>query len=173
MIKVLKRISFITWILWITTGVIIFFLKINISNSSVKDVYWILLPTVKIVEAYTGCIFFFTPDMGFLNVSGSIVINEGCSGINYLIIVIISTIFASGLGRKSVKGQLILWPCLMMASLVFTVLVNAIRIILAVNIESVFGQNKFAHQACNIFVFCAFLILYYAGISYLLAWRKK
>jgi exosortase K len=158
------RIPVATWILWGLTLVLIALLKLRFSTADADELAWMLVPVVRIVELFSGEPFAYVPGSGYFNQSDNTIINAGCAGINYLIIVIALTVFSVGLPRLSIRLQWMLWPGLLAGCYLFTVLVNAARIIGAVSVSRIAGHGPFLHMAFNICFYLTFLILHYGAV---------
>lgn len=129
--------NFIFYLMGILT---LLFLKLFYAKASCEALRWILGPTARFVTLMTGISFSYEPGMGYVNHSLKYVIAPSCSGVRFLIILISMLIFS--FVHRAKKG--FLWTVLSLpVSYVLTVLVNVLRIILAIYIPLFLRQTGF------------------------------
>jgi exosortase K len=147
--------------LWIAAAAGLACLKIGYPTWSNSDLLWILGPTAGIVEVLTGIAFRFSPDLGFVAVHANAVINAGCAGVNFLIVVIAFSMFAA-LPREGSRGKRVLIAAgLLCAGYVLVVAVNGFRIAVALGIQGSGARaSGTLHLCLGVFIFSFFLMLY-------------
>ncbi len=114
---------------------LIFVLKLFYRRADGADFLWILAPTAHWVTILTGISFVSEPGTGYVNHSLKCIIAPSCSGLQFMSIVIALLIFSfiRHVRRKT------LWTFLSVCfSFPYTVLVNGLRITLAVYIPLYF-----------------------------------
>lgn len=149
---------------------IIFLVGINfirplMSNDSLQ---FLLYPTQKLVGFFMGLNFEYTSETGYLCSSMPIAIEKSCSGINYFNVVSVVGIIClfNYLKKTSVIKLLALLPAVVALGYVFTVLINAVRIIIGIKLQAfAFGHswfpNHFMHELVGVFYLLVFVILYF------------
>lgn len=144
-------------------------IKFHYSTAASADLLWILAPTARLVSFFTRIEFVFIEVEGFVNATGSIVIAPACAGVNFLIICFCMLVFAHlQCFRHQVKKAAWLFASGLIA-LVFTLPVNATRIILSINSAVLPGSYGWftperLHRLEGISVyFLALSLLYYAS----------
>ncbi len=126
------RIIHRNWPFYIVALLIAFGLKYHYSHADCDDLYWILGPTAGLVEQISGISFNKVQEAGFVNQSLGIVIAPSCAGVNILVIAFCMVVF---IGIPLFRGyiRISLWFCAgIMASYLFTIAVNSIRIIISI-----------------------------------------
>jgi exosortase K len=149
-----------------------FGLKKFYQTASVHDLQWILAPTKAVVQGFTGLQFSYDASLGYINQVHQFVIAKSCAGVNFLIIVFCTSVFGFSLKIKTSHWQWLSLPLFLCIAYLFTILVNAFRIISALLLKGValpqtlgFGANQL-HAFEGIVVYLAFLLLYYLLLNY-------
>lgn len=116
-------------------------LKAHYSAAPVDRLAWVMRPTAALVERCTGLPFEPVPGTGYVNVERRVVIAKGCAGVNFLIVAF--SLIAWTLIAHATAGwrtPLLVFPALASAY-ASTVLVNTVRIVIAV--EHAGWQGRF------------------------------
>lgn len=112
--------------------IIAFGLKHHYSQASVDHLNWILAPTVEFVEQLSGITFEQEQYTGFISKTHRIIIAKSCAGVNFLIIAFCMLIFSRVRQTKQVGAKILLFIKSIMIAYFLTIIVNALRIILAI-----------------------------------------
>jgi exosortase K len=107
-------------------------LKRYYSLAEADGLVWILAPTARCVELVTGIPFVYEQGTGFMNLDHRAVIAPACAGINFMIIVFCMVSFSLIRSSREGKARLLFIPAAIGAAYVLTILVNSLRISLAV-----------------------------------------
>jgi len=106
-------------------------MKRHYADARADDLWWILSPTARVVGAVTGSAFAMGPGQGFLSRDRLFLIEKSCAGINFIIAAFGMLTFASRRHIGScISGARVLGVSLF-ASYSAAVLVNAVRITIA------------------------------------------
>ena len=141
-----------------------FALKQYYSTATANELRWILAPTTLIVELLSGRSFQFESYTGYMSNDHTFVIAVPCAGVNFLI-----TAFVMLALRRLWEGRFesVSWrflPISMAVSYVATVITNAVRICVALEIQrrsvevSWLTENQL-HRLEGIVVYFGFLVL--------------
>jgi exosortase K len=140
-------------------------LKLLADYGSAKDLDWMLWPLAKTVSLFTGIPFAFDPDLGYVSPTGALILGTTCSGINYMIILLLLSGF-SFLQNISPRSQIIKTLLFVPASWCVSLFVNASRI--AISVSLLKYADRFpaittdkVHEAIGILYFLSFLLIYY------------
>jgi exosortase K len=139
-------------------------LKQYYSTATANELRWILAPTTLIVELLSGRSFVFESYTGYMSSDQRFVIAVPCAGVNFLI-----TAFVMLALRRLWNGRFegVSWrflPISMALSFVTTVIANAMRIVIALEIQrrsfefSGLTENQL-HRLEGIVVYFGFLML--------------
>jgi exosortase K len=135
-------------------------LKRNYSTASAEDLRWALGPTASLVEAMTRIHFAAERGAGFVSESRCVVIAPACSGVNYMIIALLTLTFAHlpNVGSGPKKVGFVLGAAV--AAYLSMIVVNATRISLGI----VVGQRLiFSTEAVRGQAHCALGVVLYLG----------
>ncbi len=145
----------------------IFGLKLWYRTAPVDELIWILSPTAKLVGLASGQSFIFLNGVGFQRWDELIVINKGCSGVNFLVIacslaLYVGMPFPGPLHRKIIPllRSILIAFCL-------TIAANTARILTAAAILEITPRFHAAipgdglHLAVGIVVYMSVLIAFY------------
>lgn len=107
-------------------------LKAHYSTAPVDRLAWIMKPTAALVESCTGLPFEKVPGEGYVNHERLVVIAKGCAGVNFLIVAF--SLIAGTLIVHQAPGwrSLLLVAPALATAYAATVVVNTIRIVIAV-----------------------------------------
>lgn len=112
-------------------------LKAHYGVATVAGLRWILWPTASLVGAATGTSFVAEAGAGYLSTELNLVIAPVCAGVNFLVITFCSGVFGL-LPLVSRPGRKVLFLVGALAvAYVATVLVNALRIVIGVELRGV------------------------------------
>jgi len=113
-----------------------FLLKRHYATASAEELRWILGPTSGLVSLLSGAAFEFEPGAGYLSRERLFLIEKSCAGVNFMIAALGMIGFA--LSREVRRW----WPavstvaCALALSYVAAVLVNAVRIVVAMGLAN-------------------------------------
>jgi exosortase K len=139
-------------------------LKQYYSTATANELRWILAPTTLIVELLSGRSFVFESYTGYMSSDRTFVIAVPCAGVNFLIMAFVMLAL-----RRLWNGRFesVSWrflPVSMAVSYVATVIANAMRIVIALEIQrrsvevSWLTENQL-HRVEGIVVYFGFLML--------------
>lgn len=141
------------------------FVRPLMSNDSLQ---FLLYPTQKLVGFFLGLNFNYTSEMGYLCSTMPIAIEKSCSGINYFNVVTVVSIIClfAYLSKVRIPKLLMLVPALIVFGYIFTVLVNAVRIIIGIKLQAFafnhsWFPNHFMHELVGVFYLIVFIVLYF------------
>ena len=166
--KYLKKTYFL-YFLRLLTVLLAAGLKFYYKQAEVNDLRWILEPTVFISGLFTGISFLFNSELGYINPEQNIIIDEGCAGLNFLVIVITMacfTLLTKNLNKELKKLQIFfLWIRLICISYGATIIINASRITISIFLKKIlkevtdYGSRQ--HMIEGIFIYVSGLIAFY------------
>ena len=123
------------FIYYLVGFLLIFCLKLFYSRAASESLSWILAPTALCVSLFTGIPFTAQPGAGYVNHSLRFIIAPSCSGLQFMIVVTALLLF-SFVHRTKRK---ITWSLFVLCfSFLYTILVNSLRITLAIYIPLYF-----------------------------------
>ena len=141
-------------------------LKSYYSTATADELRWILAPTTALVELSSGRSFAFESYTGYMSSDHTFVIAVSCAGVNFLIMAFVMLAL-----RRLWQGRFdgVSWrflPISMATAYVTTVIANAVRIVIALEIQrrsiEVDGlTGNQLHRLEGILVYFGFLMLLY------------
>ena len=145
-------------------------LKQYYSTATANELRWILAPTTLIVELLSGRSFVFESYTGYMSSDHTFVIAVACAGVNFLIMAFVMLALRRlWNGRfESVSWRVL--PISMATAYVTTVIANAMRIVIALEIQrrsvevSWLTENQL-HRLEGILVYFGFLMLLFVVIE--------
>jgi len=152
-----------------------FALKQYYSTATANELRWILAPTAFIVELLSGRSFQFESYTGYMSSDHTFVIAVPCAGVNFLIMAFVMLALRR-LWQQRFEG--VSWhflPISMATAYVTTVIANAIRICVALEIQrrsfevSGLSANQL-HRVEGIVVYFGFLMLLFLVMERRLMW---
>lgn len=167
---------------------LIFGMKYFYSRAGSDELKWLLAPTTRLVTLLSGIPFVYERGAGYVNHSLRFLIAPSCCGIQFMIITIATLIFSfvhrMGATESTKKakpfpalGRGLLWTFgSIAASYLVTILVNGMRIILAIyipvllenaNIQNFFLTPGQLHTAIGTFVYFVSLLTIYRIAGYI------
>ena len=158
---------------YLTTVGLFVLLKVGFSFANNNDLTFLLKPTDKLVGLVFGSQSIFLADNGFFHEKINIVIEKSCSGFNFLIL---SFLLFAYLGLKYFDKQLhkiLTIPTALFCAYLFTVFVNASRIIASVIVRNqtigLFPEKQsLLHEVVGIVTnFLSLVVAYYLTEKFL------
>jgi exosortase K len=142
-----------------------FLLKQHYSTASVNELRWILTPTTWLVQLATGQTFTFESNAGYMNGDHTFLIAASCAGVNFLITAFLMlSVRQVWLSRLRGMSWSVI-PIVAVGAYVATLVTNAFRIILALQMRSMeLGAASSVtraelHRLEGIVVYFGFLLL--------------
>lgn len=145
-------------IFYLTGFLLIVGIKYFYRGAGSDELRWLLAPTTRLVTLFCGIPFVYESNAGYVNHSLRFLIAPSCCGIQFMLITMAVLIFSFihhiGVENNSSKSQILIpaWGrklCWMLISIgssyLFTVLVNALRIILAIYLPVFLENTKLQH----------------------------
>lgn len=159
---------------------IIIGIKLFSRNAGSDELRWLLAPTTRLVNLFSGIPFVYESNVGYVNHSLRFLIAPSCSGIQFMNIMIATLIFSFvhriGGNSHAFGKRLCFTIVCVIISYLLTVLVNGMRIILAIyiprlmedqNIYISFLTPEKLHTAIGTFVYFVSLLTIYRIASYI------
>ena len=109
-----------------------YFLKRYYEHATAEDLGWLLGPTVRIVERFTGEPFVREAHVGFVAERLPIVVEPACAGVNFLIVALLTLTFGFVPKMGSVRAKSIWFAATPLFGYVAALVANAARITAAV-----------------------------------------
>jgi exosortase K len=119
--------------LWVLAAAVLFAfgMKRYYAVARADDLRWILTPTAQMVGAMTGTAFRWQPQEGYFSRDRLFLIEKSCAGINFMIaafgMLTVALLHRAGSGRSAAR----VLGMSLLASYLAVVLVNAVRIAIA------------------------------------------
>ncbi|MEN3328199.1 MAG: hypothetical protein V7638_3006 [Acidobacteriota bacterium] len=139
-------------------------LKQYYSTATANELRWILAPTTLIVELLSGRSFVFESYTGYMSSDHTFVIAVPCAGVNFLIMAFVMLALRRLWNSRFERVSWRFLPMSMAVSYVTTVIANAMRIVIALEIQrravevSWLTENQL-HRLEGIIVYFGFLML--------------
>ena len=113
-----------------------FLLKRHYAVASAEELRWILGPTSRLVALLSGTTFEFEQGAGYLSRERLFLIEKSCAGVNFMIAALgmIGFGLSRDVGHRWRAASIV--PCALALSYVAAVLVNAVRIVVAMDLAS-------------------------------------
>jgi exosortase K len=112
-------------------ALVVWGMKRYYADSRPDDLWWILSPTAKLVEATTGTTFTMSPGEGYVSRERLFLIEKSCAGINFMIAAFGMLVFALSRRVGSAVSAAAVLGLGVAGSYAAAVLVNAARITIA------------------------------------------
>lgn len=150
-------------------GIIIFIsLKLMYSSANNNQVFILLKPLDSIVGFILDSNSVYDSDIGFYHEKLNITIDKSCSGFNFLMLSFMLLYFSLFKNLKSHFSKIIVIPVALFFAYLFTLFVNASRVLTAIFIEKNTRFNyTWLHEAEGVFIYLSFLITLYISINYI------
>jgi len=119
--------------LWVLAGAVLvaFGMKQYYATAGADDLRWILSPTAQVAGAMAGTSFRWQPQEGYFSRDRLFLIEKSCAGINFMVaafgMLMFTFLHRAGSGRSAAR----VLGVSLLASYVSVVLVNAVRIAIA------------------------------------------
>lgn len=145
-------------------------IKYHYSRAGSEDLRWILLPTARVVELFSGIRFVEELHAGFINRSHRILIAPSCAGVNFLIIAF-GVAVISGLHHiKKIALQFVWLVAALIAAYLLTIFVNAFRITISIysyddRLFALWLEPGRLHLLEGVLIYSFFLCLFYRIIE--------
>jgi exosortase K len=155
-------------------GAIALALKTHYSRADSGDLAWILGPTAWAVACLSGISFTYETGAGYVSQSHAVIIAPACAGVNFLIIAFLMAAMLGifRLNRRLPKAGWIAFS--LAAGFGLTVLVNALRIILAMalyqaDIYAGWLTHAAVHRMLGIGIYLSALYAYFYLLQHMLS----
>jgi exosortase K len=122
------------WLSWSTAMLAAYGLKLAYSRASAEDLAWILVPTARAVGWLRGETLTFSPGAGWVAPDGSYLIAPACAGVNFMILALTVSVLGFSHRLRSWGQRLSWWLASLGGACVFTLAVNTLRILAAVDL---------------------------------------
>lgn len=152
-----------------SVGIILFIgLKLMYSNANNNEVLILLKPLDLIVGFILDSHAVYNNEVGFFYKELNITIDKSCSGFNFLMLSFLLLYFSFLKNLKSHFLKIIAIPTTLFIAFIFTLFVNASRVLTALFIEKKTNISyAWLHQAEGVFIYLSFLITLYISINYI------
>jgi exosortase K len=107
-------------------------IKYHYSRAGSEDLRWILSPTARLVELFSGIPFVEELHSGFINRSRRILIAPACAGVNFLIIAFGVAVLAGLRHIRKLALQMTWLAAALASAYILTIFVNAVRIVVSI-----------------------------------------
>lgn len=164
------------YILYLGCLISAFAIKLFYTNADSSSLQFILAPVTRLVEVFTGTLYHFVPERGYMSSDLTVEIGPSCAGINFLVILFCSFSFSF---IKEFSGiiKVLAAVLFLILSYIITVIVNTFRIVAAINF-TVYNDaylkidKEDFHKILGTLVYFFFLVLFYMAISRLVIFLK-
>jgi exosortase K len=120
----------------IVVALVAFGLKRHYAEASTDALSWMLTPTTQLVAAVTGVAFAAVPGEGYFSAERMFLIEKACAGVNFMIAAFAMVAFALLHRATSVREGAAVVGVGLLASYVAAVVVNTVRIVIAMWLAS-------------------------------------
>jgi exosortase K len=127
----------LSWHTWLVYGVALllaYSLKVHYSTAGSDELAWILSPTARLVAWLSGIDFIRESGAGYVNYQRGLIIAPACAGVNFLIAAWCMVIFSFLHRIKALRQQAAWFGGCAIATYLLTILTNAFRILIAVEL---------------------------------------
>ncbi len=150
----------------LTTLCIAWGLKYHYSIAHAENLKWILAPTAALVEIISGHLFYFEPDIGYINQDLRIIIAPACAGVNFLIAAFGMSFFCGIFKFSGFKNKFIWLAGCAIGAYTATISVNAVRIRISIamitaDIHAGWLTPERVHRMIGILIYFFFLTVFY------------
>jgi exosortase K len=139
-------------------------LKTYHSRAGADDLGWLLEPTCRLASVLSGARFEHEAGAGWVNHEARLIVGAGCSGMNFLIILFLTIVFAALDRVGGAAARALCLPASLAAAWGLTIAANAARILVALQLlpldleDSVLTAARL-HRAAGALVYCVTLVL--------------
>lgn len=142
-------------------------LKFIYASANNNDVFFLTKPLDSIISFVLDSESTYYQNTGFYHKAMHITIDKSCSGFNFLLLAFLITYFSSLKILKSNVLKIIGIPLALFMAYVFTLFVNASRILTSILIQNKTNLNySWLHEAQGTFIYVSFLIILYLFINH-------
>lgn len=143
-------------------------IKLFYSSSSVDELGWILGPTARLVELASSVRFTFESGAGYMSADRTFLIAASCSGVNFMIAAFLMLSVEWLSSRLTARAGWAFLPAMLAVSYLTTVIVNAVRIMVALQLRSidpevVWLDAEQLHRVEGIVVYFGALVVLFFG----------
>jgi exosortase K len=152
-------------------------LKVWFTFAENNDLFFLLMPTDKLVELLTGSHSVCLADNGYYHSNLNMVIDKSCSGFNFWILCFLVFTYPTVKCFDMPLHKILSIPAALICAYLLTVFVNTSRIFASVIVQNqtkniLQNQQHLVHQAVGIIINLTFLILAYYLTDKLLTHRR-
>lgn len=154
------------WALFALTFLGLALLKWHYQQATVDDVLFLLTPVVHWLSWSSGDGFAYVPSVGFVNASMSVIIDKGCSGLNFWVIATALGVFTVIPASPSLRLKLMTLVALWALAWGVTLVANFARISIALWLHQHAAQlpltaPTWLHEAIGVASYLIFLMIYH------------
>ncbi len=162
---------------YIFTGIIFILFKFGFTFSDNDDLQFLLNPTNKLVEIFTGSQSVYISEKGYCHETLNIVINKSCSGFNFWLISFMAFAYLTVTRSVNSMQKSISIPAALIFAYFFSIFTNSSRIFASIIVQNatakIVMQQQLLHETIGIITNLSFLVLTYYLIDKLLTHLKN
>ena len=161
---------------YMAAGITAAVLRIYYGRADSNGLLWILAPVVWWIRILSGTVYEYLPGVGYVNHTFRFVIAPSCSGIRFLIIIMLMSVF-SFTHRMGTAGKRTVWFLgSVVGAYLYTIFINGIRIVLSIRIPRFLQQadigaerltQKQLHTMIGTAVYFISLLILYRTAEYI------
>ncbi len=141
-------------------------LKIWIGTFDNDQLQFLLKPTDKVFGLVTGTISDYNSESGYFYDKLNVVIDNSCSGYNFLLLCFVMLYFQVVRFAKQIKFKLLLLPASLCFAYILTIFINSSRIIISVVIQNakfdfLTLEPHIIHESIGVVTYLSFLLITY------------
>ncbi len=145
-------------------------IKYHYSRAGSEDLRWILWPTARLVELFSGIAFAEELHAGFISHSRGILIAPACAGVNFLVVAFSVAVVAGLRHIRKLNLQMAWLAAALISAYVVTICVNAARILASIysyetRLFSLWIAPARLHLLEGVLIYCFFLSIFYRIID--------
>lgn len=146
-------------------------LKYHYSRASADELFWILSPTAALTEALDGLTFIEESGTGFVNYKHRVIIAPACAGINFMITAFCTAVLGFLHRLSTSRRQLVFTAASLAGAYGLTILVNAFRILISIELYQADIYGKWltpatVHRILGIVIYLAALYGFYRTAAF-------
>ncbi|MGY3794931.1 exosortase K [Aquimarina sp. 433] len=148
-------------------GTVLFvLLKFGFKQSNLEDLTFLLKPTDLLLSAMVGSSSEYIDNIGYYHQKLDVVIDKSCAGFNLWTILFLMLLYLFLEHSKTHFIKMIVFPLILLFSLVITIFVNTARIFVSIISQNTLSellhlQTHVIHEGLGILVNLSFLIVTY------------
>ncbi len=159
------------WLFPMLAILLFLLMKAAYSVAEVQHLTLLLAPSSELVATFTGTNHGLIPEQGYYNEALHIIINKSCSGFNFWSICFLMSYCLLAKPSNPWIRNVFLFPLVLGATYIFTILVNSTRILFSLflhssNSHQLLTDAPWSHQAEGAFIYLSYLIIAYLSIEY-------